>query len=582
MKTLDRNSVVLVIVVLCLLAFFAAAVANLKRFPIGNDEYNSWNRILDSATGTPYSLRQTVADVIVESPQHGPAYFLLLNIWRTLAGSELFTLRLLSVYFGLLTLAVTYRLAASVGNRDLGLTAFFIAVFLAYMLYYSHLARMYTLLPMTSGWLLWSYARVIQPGRNPSRTAWLTLLSSAALMLYIHYFGIMLLAALGLYHLVVAEKNRRWLKVSLILAAAGLLFLPWLPIAIEGFPGRPDVSNTRLTLLNSLLHILRLFSNGLIFIPPLALVSVAIRYRRLKPGELLVSLVALFTLLLILLSNELAAIFSDWQMRYMSVFVVPFCCALAIGLRLLPGWKILRLPLGALWIAAFVLFYRSEDLLVATGARIQNLDRMPPYQDFIYESHRLPGYNELILGAHADTPITVRKTLDYYRKTLSRWSHVAHIYENEGGDAVIQSGLSTYATLDAIAANANGVWLIYNPRQTDLSALPWYTERFAQRFELCQRYVDKTDSIIEYYVNRVFPCELITGSSPFAIHFDGGTQLANFGFERSSESLDFYFWWARTIGKDYSLSLQIFDADDNKALWLDAVISGEPLDHFCI
>lgn len=580
MSTLDRNCAALAIMVLCFLAFYAAATANLKRFPIGNDEYNSWNRILDSATGAPYSLAKTVGDVMIESPQHGPAYFVLLNIWRSLAGSELFTLRLLSAYFGLLTVAVTYRLAASVGNQDLGLTAFFIAVFLAYMLYYSHLARMYTLLPMTSGWLLWSYARVIQPERRPSRIAWLALLLSAALMLYIHYFGIMLLAALGLYHLVVAEKSRRWLKVSLILIVAGLLFLPWLPVAIEGFPGRPDVSDTRLSLLNSLLHILRIFSNGLVVIPPVALLAAVIRYRRLKPGELLVSLVAVITLLLVLLSNELAAIFSDWQMRYMSVFVVPFCCAMAIGLRLLPGWKLLRLPLAALWIASFLVFYRSEDLLVATGARIQDLDKIPPYQEFIYESDRLPGYNELILSIHSDTGIRVRKTLDYYRKALSRWSHIVHISFDEGEEAVIQSGLSTYATLDAIAANAKGIWLIYNPQQSDLSAQPWYRDWFAQHFALCKRYLDKPESKIEYYLNRVIPCRLVTDSDPFAIHYDGGTELANYEAQQSAESLEFFFWWGRTVGKDYSLSLQVFDADSNKALWLDAVISGEPIDHF--
>ena len=580
MNALDQKRGALAIIVLCLLVFYAAAVANIKRFPIGNDEYNSWNRILDSATGAPYSLAQTVRDVSVESPQHGPAYFVLLNIWRTLVGAELFTLRLLSVYFGLLALAITHRLAASVGDEELGLTAFFIAAFLAYLLYYSHLARMYTLLPLTTGWLLWSYARVMQRGRRPSPLAWLSLLLSAALMLYIHYFGIMLLAALGLFHFVFAEKDRRWLNVSLLMVAAGMLFIPWLPVAIFGFPGRPDVSNTRLPLQDSIFHIVRLFSNGLMFIPVIALVAAAIRRRRLTPGELLVSLVAVFTLLLILLSNEMAAIFSDWQMRYMSVLVVPACCAIAIGLRLLPGWRLLRLPLAALWIVAFALFYRSDDLLVATGVRIQNLDKMPRYQDFVYEADRLPGYNQLILSVHPDMPISVRKTLDYYRKTLTRWTHVAHIYGNDAGDAVIQSGLSTYSSLDAIAANANGVWMIFNPQQTDLGALRWYTDAFAQRYRRCKRYLDKPDSVIEYHVIRAVPCRLITESSPFAIHYEGGTQLANYVVERSAQSLELFFWWGRTIANDYSLSLQVFDAENNKALWLDAVISSEPLDRF--
>lgn len=579
MRTLDRKYVTLATVVLCLLLFYAAAVANLTRFPIGNDEYNSWNRILDSASGAPYSLAQTVDDVIAESAQHGPAYFILLNLWRALAGSDLFTLRLLSVYFGLLTVAITYRLAASVGNRELGLTAFFVAVFLAYLLYYSHLARMYTVLPMTTGWLLWAYARIMR-ARRPSRIAWLTLLMSAALLLYIHYFGIMLLAALGLYHLVVAEKNRRWLKVALILALAGMLFLPWLPVAIDGFPGRPDVSDTRLPLFDSLLHILRIFSNGLIVIPPVALVAAALRYRRLTPGEVFLCFVAVVTLLLILLSNELAAIFSDWQMRYMSVFVVPFCCALAVGLRQLPGWARLRLPMMALWIAAFAIFYRSDDLLVATGARRQNLERIPHYQDFIYESAHLPGHNELILSIHPDTRITVRKTLDYYRKVLSRWAHIVHISLNEDGEAEIQSGLSTYSTLEAIAANAKGIWLTYNPQQTEFSAMLTFTSWLTERYERCKRYLERPDNVVDYYLIRAFPCALITDPKPFTVHYAGGTQLANYKAQRSSQSLDFYFWWGRTIGEDYSLSLQVFDDDNNKVRQLDAVISGEPLDHF--
>ena len=505
MSKFDGLSVSLGMAVLCLVVFFAVAVGNLTRFPIGNDEYNSWNRILDNTTGAPYSLGQTVDDVIAESAQHGPAYFILLNTWRALAGSDLFTLRLLSVYFGLLTLAVTYGLAAFVGKRDLGQTALFIAAFLAYMLYYSHLARMYTLLPMMSGWLIWSYARVIRPGRPPSRVVWLILLLSAALMLYIHYFGIMVLAALGLYHLLVAEKDRRWLQVSLLMAMAGLLFVPWLPVAIAGFPGRPDVTDTRMPLLSSLLHILRIFSNGLWFIPPLALVSAAVSYRRLQRGEILVCFVAVVTFALVLLSNELAAIFSDWQMRYMSVFVLPFCCALAVGLRRLPRWNRLRLPLAGLWVGAFAAFYASEDLLVATGARIQNLDKIPRYQDFIYESHQLPGYNELILGLHPDTQVGVSKTLDYYRKMLARWSHIVHISMNADNEAVIQSGLSTYATLDAIAANANGIWLIFNPQQTEVEAMPVYTDWLIEHFAPCKRYLERPDSIIEYYLHRDFP-----------------------------------------------------------------------------
>ena len=120
MSVLDRKRGPLAIAVLCLLVFYTAAVVNLKRFPIGNDEYNSWESHTRQRHGRAYSLAQTIRDVTIESPQHGPAYFILLNIWRTLVGPELFTLRLLSVFIGLLALAITYRLAASVGDEALG------------------------------------------------------------------------------------------------------------------------------------------------------------------------------------------------------------------------------------------------------------------------------------------------------------------------------------------------------------------------------------------------------------------------------------------------------------------------------
>lgn len=580
MRSISKSSWSVTLVIACLFAAFTFAVTNLKQVPIGNDEFNSLSHVQSFAFDKYFSIPQTVQSVSERSQQHGPLYFVLLNIWQSLAGTDLFSARLYSALFGLLTIAIAYRVALLTYSREIGLVTVFILGFLAFFLYYMHIARMYTLLAAIVGWLVWSYWKTSRWSGAVPRRQWLMLFVPAALILYVHYFGIMILASIGLYHLIFAKKGRRWWQVSLVIITAGLFFLPWLPVAVSGFTGRISLADSRLPLLESLLTVMRIYSNGLLAIPLLAFTLAAIYHRRLAAAEKYVLFISVATLLLAGLANEMTPILVERRIRYMTVVAVPFCCSLAIGLRLMPLWPMLRLPLLALWIASAIAFTGSDDLWIYTNKRAQNLGQVPHYQEFIYQSEVLPGYNELILSIHPDTRITVRKILDYYRKVLPRWSHVVHISVNEDNEAIIQSGLSTYATLEDITANSNGIWLIYNPQQTNLSAMPLYTDWFVEHFAPCRRYLDKPDRVIEYFVARKFPCELITDDKPFAVHYVDGTQLANFEYERSPESLTFYFWWGQTIGADYSLSLQIFDEEDNKARWLDAVISLEPLDRF--
>ena len=282
----------LVLSVMCFLAFFALGISNLKRFPIGNDEYNSLSHVQHPEKGTVYVLSGTIQSVIERSEQHSPLYFLLLNIWRTLAGADLFVLRLLSLYFGLLTCAFVYYLAASFRDRQLGIMALVIVTFLAYHLFYSHTARMYTLLPLFAGWVIWSYWKAVTAADSVPLRLWISLLASTSLILYLHYFGIIILAAIGLYHLLFIGKHRRWWRISLVMALAGLLFMPWLPVAIEGFSNRISLADTRLPLLDSVLTIFQIFSNGLFFIPLAATALAALRYRRLSKAEQFILLIS--------------------------------------------------------------------------------------------------------------------------------------------------------------------------------------------------------------------------------------------------------------------------------------------------
>ncbi len=579
MDKLGSSRISISIAFACLFFAFAIGIAQLKSDPIGNDEFNSLSHLYSYSFDQTHNIAQTVESVAQRSQQHGPLYFVLLNIWQKLAGEDLFSARLLSAYFGLLAIVMTYRLAMLTHNQNLAIVSVVLVSFLSYFAYYFHIARMYTLLPLLAGWVAWSYWQVSHTEGYRRVWKWLSLFISVAAILYVHYFGIMILAAIGFYHLLFVKKNKLWWQLSLVLIAAGLMFLPWLPVALEGFTDRINLSSTRLPPLESLWTVLSIFSNSLAVLPLLAVAIILFHYRRLNRAEKFLLLITGTAILLAVIVNEFTPILVERRMRYTTVFALPFCCTLAIGLRLLPGGNIFRLAVIILWIASFFAFAASEDLSIYTNKKSQGLDKVPHYQDFLYESHNLPGYNELILSFHPDTPILVNKILQYYRKALEKWAHIVHIAYDQG-ELEIQSTYSTWATLDAIADNSNGIWVIHDPQQTNLSALPAYTDWFTKYFKACKRYLNKVNSVIEYYLKLEFPCALITDPAPIAIHYQDGTQLANFKIERTSEEITIYLWWTQTIGKAYSLSLQIFDQQANKVRWLDAVIEGEPLDLF--
>ena len=144
---------------------------------------------------------------------------------------------MLSAYFALLSLASTVRLASILRDRHLALVAGFVLGGNWLFLFYARELRMYTLMPLFVSWIVWSYWRLLEATGHEWWRAWLSLVISCALILYLHYFGIFVLAAVGAYHFLFVRKNRRWVQITLALFTGGMLFLPWVPTVFEGFAG---------------------------------------------------------------------------------------------------------------------------------------------------------------------------------------------------------------------------------------------------------------------------------------------------------------------------------------------------------
>ena len=184
---------------------------------------------------------------------HPPLYYLALHIWRGLFGDSEAALRGLSAIFGLIAIGFTFLIGRRLFEARVGLIAAFLTAVNPFQIYYSQEARMYMMLTaigIVATYLLvrlldfWSLRPRIH---ITHRRYYVLYVAALAAGLYTHYaFPFVLLAhfaivlAWSLYRPGSAPARLlSWLPLAI---GAGILFLPWLPTAIQQIAGWPSQS----------------------------------------------------------------------------------------------------------------------------------------------------------------------------------------------------------------------------------------------------------------------------------------------------------------------------------------------------
>lgn len=177
-------------------------------------------------------------EMLREMPvEHVPGYFVALHFWFLLVGSGDFALRYFSLWPGVLAVALTYRLGADLGSRRAGLIAALLLATNAFQVWYAQEARMYAWLLVTSlaaTWFLW---RLLTTPRR-RRLVFAGYVVSVTIAVYLHFYGFLVplthtvFAGIWAWHTHDWRAVRRWLLAG---AVVFLLFLPWLPRALEIF-----------------------------------------------------------------------------------------------------------------------------------------------------------------------------------------------------------------------------------------------------------------------------------------------------------------------------------------------------------
>ncbi len=197
--------------------------------------------------GNSARLSERPLDKIIEgtaSDVHPPLYYLALHGWRELAGDSEFGLRAFSAFAGFLTTAVVIGWTRPFSTPAAGwqtarwLTVSLLTAVSPPLIYYSQESRMYALLGLlavTSSSVLLRWLR--QQNRWSLAAAYILLITAG---LYTHYFFPAVIIAhnlIVLWHIAKSDKASTALHFALrwagMMVAALILYLPWMPIALQ-------------------------------------------------------------------------------------------------------------------------------------------------------------------------------------------------------------------------------------------------------------------------------------------------------------------------------------------------------------
>ncbi len=188
----------------------------------------------------------TQAIALSATTDHPPLHTLLLGAWMSLTGDSDFAVRYLSVFFGVLMVALTFALGRWLDERA-GLIAAGLMAVSPFAVYYSQETRGYTLLTALVLIATLAFISLMQSDRR--RRIWLVYVVSMSAALYTHYFAAFAWAAINVAWFVSLISLRRSVKVVVNWIGAQFIilacFAPWLPNALAQagsnatyFPGR--------------------------------------------------------------------------------------------------------------------------------------------------------------------------------------------------------------------------------------------------------------------------------------------------------------------------------------------------------
>jgi hypothetical protein len=508
---------------------------------------------------------------------HMPGYYFTLNLWARAVGPSPAALRGLSLFAGILTLALIYRLGHEFASVQVG---FYAVIFLgtsSLFILYMHELRMYSFSVLALSFGLFAYLRLLH--NAPSRLDWLTFFLSVIGVLYTTYFAWMMYAVVVVYHLVLVAKTRRWWQMTGIMILAGLIALPWALIPLGSIARLSqrvrdvqDATNQALTIPQFSYTLGYLFANQM---PLLALVVTVTAFFNRQRGMRTLGVLSIASVLLYLMFHAVVHIAQAGNARYFLILWPMLALMGGFGFVQLTYWAESRwkwiVPLLAvipgLWGAAGI--YTSFD---NSWARRYDLSKNSFPTNRVLELL----YNK----TSPDDKIVLYLPDDYSWFPTRRNAPVYITQFPQDIEFTIAETAVDYPQQNAyqnvmseIGENRRRVWLASMPNylSTSLSGFETYMEQ--QNYGLCELSVDRPDLRVQLYARAPICCLDESSLSPLKRYGDG---IALVGIDplpaTVDQTLDVGSAWsvAAEVPRDaYSISFQILDLQRNKVAQMD-------------
>lgn len=168
-----------------------------------------------------------------------PLSYILLHGWRALVGDEEFALRVMSVFCGLLTVALSYQIGREIGRWQAGAAGALLVATARFPVWWSQELRLYAVSTLFATLAIWAAVRLFMGRRGTWQWAAVFAGSLGLGLLLVYLSGAVVIALNLAFVYVFFVSPRRWRLAAAWIGAqivALAIFLPWVFYAYRTAP----------------------------------------------------------------------------------------------------------------------------------------------------------------------------------------------------------------------------------------------------------------------------------------------------------------------------------------------------------
>ena len=183
-----------------------------------------------------YFAQMPLSDILrhLRPGNNPPLYELFLHFWEQWFGIEETAVRIPSLIFTGITAAFLYKIGNEFYSKTIGIFAALVFTFSNYATFFAHEARVYAFFGMLTCLSMYYFLRWLNDRYTTRTLVYFSVVN--VLLLYAHYFGIMVLGVqfvLGVIYTFNTPNQLKKYGVSLLVSV--VLFAPYIPVVWEQF-----------------------------------------------------------------------------------------------------------------------------------------------------------------------------------------------------------------------------------------------------------------------------------------------------------------------------------------------------------